>query len=70
MRGTSFDFFRLQPTRPECEKESVYPLRHAVVDDNVACRFCGALIDLTGPETRARLQEEAETCKRLWKLVK
>ena len=70
MGGTSFDTFETRLTCPKCKKDTLHPIRQAIADDSVPCRFCGDLIDLTDAETRIRLEKEAEAHKRIWKEVK
>lgn len=65
LTGTAFDFIRIGIPCPQCGKENMEPLAELVVNDDVGCDYCGAVIDLRANGWPAKLRKLADEYKQI-----
>jgi len=53
------------PACPKCDKEGVETVAGLVNRDQIACDFCGSVIDLTSENWRSYLQEAIDSIGKL-----
>lgn len=52
--------FRIELPCPNCGKKDLQMIRELVGKDEIACRYCGATIDLTNEKWQSGLREMIE----------
>ncbi len=63
--GTAFDFIRVGVHCPQCHKDSLQPLAELVANDDTACSYCGACINLLSHRRKAELLKLADEYKQI-----